>query len=693
MKTPHFLTTRLYPAFTLLLLLIWIGGSFSCNSRPVQETAWRQLIDSVARANYNLAFSNPDSVRRILSALPIPPEDSLNRYYLFLHYGRCYVLNDQWDSTLTCTDAVIAFCKRPPMSPAKRSLLGTAYNIKSVVHNTRNERDSALFYLNLAYRHIQLSDIRREMPNICVNAADVCRQMGKLPQAAAWYRRAMTAADSLQMPSLKHCIHAGLGLVYADLNNFEKAHLYFSMADTLYPPETAYERYYLYTSLSNCYFFEKKQEEALNYSRKAYTATQELKLAIASANAEANLGELFLLTGQYDSARYYLDSASKYFFHSPDADTSIRFYIRGLYASLAIAENNLTEAHRIFSEPYDPSIIGPVYLHEYNKRLVEYYTKTGDYRKANQYQKLVTLYDDSLRNSRYRNSIAEMDMRYSQDTALLKRDVIIANTHSQVSHLRSAVILSIALLVLTIVIAFSIYGYVRRRNERKRKEQLSLITHLRMENVRNRFSPHFVFNVLNAVIGSLSHEESKTLPLRLLIQVLRSNLLTADKIAIPLRDEIELVRNYAGLHRSVNPQTPPVEWEISPDIDTGLLLPAMMIQIPVENAIKHAFPPEECNPEEAPRVNIRMQPQDTNYLRIVVEDNGIGYVPSATPASKARPNDTGTGIHILFRTVELLNMKNSSKMKFEITDHSVRQKDEHGTRVTILIPYIYNYNS
>lgn len=130
--------------------------------------------------------------------------------------------------------------------------------------------------------------------------------------------------------------------------------------------------------------------------------------------------------GQLDSARYYLDIANQYFANSPDADTGIRFYVRRLYASLALAENNLTEAHKILSEPYDPSIISPVYLYEHNKRLVEYYTKTGDYQKVNQYQKMVTLYDDSLRSTRYQNSIAEMDMRTARTTALLRRDVIIA---------------------------------------------------------------------------------------------------------------------------------------------------------------------------------------------------------------------------------------------------------------------------
>lgn len=681
--------------FTFILpicaLLLWIGGNIGCTPHT-SEMNGRHLIDSVMQANYNLAFSAPDSVRKILSNLPIPPEDSLSQYYLLLHYGRCHYLNYRLDSALSCICQVEAFCKRTSATPSTYFLLATGYNMRAVICQNRNERDTAMHYLNLAYQCVQQADTRREMPNICINAADICRQLGQLPQAAAWYRRAMIAADSMQISTSMHCIHVGLGQVYADLNNFEKAQYYYSMADTLYPPQTPYESFYFYNTRGNSYFFEKKYTLALENARKSYHAAKEIKQDLVNAIAEANIGEIYLTLGQLDSARHYLNLSNAFFSTSPDADSSIRFYINGMYASLALAKGDTHEAYQLLSKPYDPSTIGSHYLYQHNKRFAEYYTQTGDYKKANQYQKLATLYDDSLRKARYQSSIAEIDMRYQQDTALLRRDIVIANTRNKVSHLQSISILSISLLVLTLITAFSIYSYIRRRNERKRREQLSLITHLRMENVRNRFSPHFVFNVLNAVIGSLSQEESKTLPLRLLIQVLRCNLLASDRIAITLREEIELVKSYTGLRQSVNPATAKTEWNISPEIGTERLLPAMIIQIPVENAIKHAFPPEYMS-EEVPLVRISIQPDGTDYFLITIEDNGIGYVPGSKPVGKRRPNDTGMGIHILFRTVDLLNMKNVQKMKFEITDRSIHQQDEHGTRVTILIPYLYNYES
>lgn len=681
-----------YKLLPVWLLILLVGITMACNRPSASNEKWCTPIIKLGDSLNDLSIRNPDSFSLILSQLPIQTNDSLNWYFRLLYYARNNFLKGEFDSALHKTNIIEAYSKRTIPSPSLSTILAACFNIRGVIMQTINNRDSALSCYKRAYQEVNKADVKREVFNICLNIADVCRQLGKLPETATWYRRSMFLADSLGNDPVKSQILAGLGTVYAHMNNYKLAHYYYSLADSCYPPQSLYEKHVFYNNWGNIYSSEKKPTKALACFKKSLISTLKLQQPIAKAIVYGNLGQTYMELDQIDSAHKYLDMSAQFFFHSPDADDAIRFYLNGLYAALALKENNLTVAKQYLSKPFDPVRIGPIYLYLHNRRLMEYYEKKGNYAEAYNYQRLVSTYDDSIRNVNYLNSVAESDMRYRQDTALLRRDIVIANANSRVSNLQSTVTLTISLLVLTLIAVLSIYSYIRRRNERKRREQLSLITKLRMENVRNRFSPHFVFNVLNAVIGSLSREESKALPLRLLIQVLRSNLLISDKIAIPLHEEVELVKSYAGLRQSINPETPNVEWNISPDINIELLLPAMIIQIPVENALKHAFPPT-FNLDETPLVSIQIVPEDNDYTRIVIEDNGIGYVPGIKPSGKLHSNDTGTGIHILFRTVELLNLKNIHKMTFEITDRSINQKDKHGTRVTILIPSIYNYNS
>ena len=696
----------------ILFFFISIGGLFSCSiSKEESKQIDFEEIDSLFNLYKEYVFQHPDSVIHLLSICQQQENDSLSWYYWKAHIGQCCFFADRQHEALACNDSVQRFCENSLFSSHVATIQATNYNYRAVILQANNERDSALNCLIQAYRLMQQASMRREIPNICVNAADICRQQGRLPQASEWYYRAIQAADSLQLHSMKFCLAVGMGQVYSDLHNFSLAQHYFSLADSLYSPKDAYERFHYYNSRGNCYYFEKKYKEALLCFRKAYEVVRPFRQRSAEAIVEANQGEVFLFQGQLDSARYYIDKANEYFGKDAKADDAIGFYVNGLYASLALEENNLSVANRYLSVPYNFSRIGPTYLYLHHKRLMEYYEKKGEFGKAFEYQRMVTAYDDSLRNELYLNSIAEIDFRYRRDTTLLKHEVVIANSQSKVSHLQTIVVISISSLFCLILLAFAAYWYILRKNERRRQQQVRLVTTLRMENVRNRFSPHFVFNVLNVVVSSLRQYENITLPLRLLVQVLRSNLLISGKMSISLEEEISMTKNYLELRRSMNPEiTPPLEWEIGADVNLSFHLPSMMIQIPVENAIKHAFPAgtlrvggkegnlpslngQACaeEPFEQPLIQVKILNEGDSYIRIIIEDNGVGYCSTGTTARQPGNNDTGNGIRILFRTVQLLNTCNIQKIHFEITDRSIYQKREHGTRVMILLPHSYNY--
>lgn len=198
-------------------------------------------------------------------------------------------------------------------------------------------------------------------------------------------------------------------------------------------------------------------------------------------------------------------------------------------------------------------------------------------------------YDDSMRNLRHINNITEIDYRYRQDTTLLKRDVMIAHNREQLSAQRNTLILVLSLLVISILGAALIIVHINRKNERKFNQQLALVSRLRMENVKNRISPHYVFNVLNTVMPIFKQYPDLSHLLKLFIQVLRGNLLVFDQITVTLQDEIELVKNYVALRQETTPHTPTTKWEINPAVPMQMLIPSMSIQIPVENALKYAF--------------------------------------------------------------------------------------------------------
>lgn len=107
----------------------------------------------------------------------------------------------------------------------------------------------------------------------------------------------------------------------------------------------------------------------------------------------------------------------------------------------------------------------------------------------------------------------------------------------------------------------------------------------------------------------------------------------------------------------------------------------MSLQIPVENALKHAFP--TLSAESAIHISITLLP--TNELSLQVTDNGQGYNPGRI---KRTNRDTGTGLRLLTRTLEILNQYNRRSASLTITNVA---PPHHGTRIELRIPQGYNF--
>ena len=105
----------------------------------------------------------------------------------------------------------------------------------------------------------------------------------------------------------------------------------------------------------------------------------------------------------------------------------------------------------------------------------------------------------------------------------------------------------------------------------------------------------------------------------------------------------------------------------------------MLIQIPVENAVKHAL--KEKEGERNLWIIIARQ---ANGISIQIRDNGGGYRPNS------RNRGTGTGMKVIMQTIQILNMKNQAAI--DISVHNVTlPSGETGWEVTFLLPDKYDY--
>ena len=153
-------------------------------------------------------------------------------------------------------------------------------------------------------------------------------------------------------------------------------------------------------------------------------------------------------------------------------------------------------------------------------------------------------------------------------------------------------------------------------------------------------------------------------------------------MCVTLKEELGFVQTYIDLQRrSLGPEFK-VTIEVGEDVDTNqLLLPSMLIQIPVENALKHGL----AGIDGLKLLGISVCRKGSGIL-IDICDNGRGYSPQTLSSTRG----TGTGLKVLYQTIQLLNDKNREKIRFEIKN--LVNNGQTGTQVLIYIPLDYSYN-
>ena len=240
----------------------------------------------------------------------------------------------------------------------------------------------------------------------------------------------------------------------------------------------------------------------------------------------------------------------------------------------------------------------------------------------------------------------------------------------------------ILLFAILSIVSGMAYYFMKRKRHAQWLSHVDQVTKLKMESIRNRVSPHFIFNILNREISSEEEGSSRRTQLSGLVELLRSSLEITEKLSITLEEELRFVRTYLNLQAQGLGPDFRLEWNLDPSLDTdAIYLPAMLIQIPVENAVKHGL----CVIEGEKRLSVFVE-RNGKGIHIRIEDNGPGYRPFT---NAGHTNGTGMGTKVLYRTILLLNRRNKEKITY-----SVQSKEKgmgSGTIVSFFIPLDFNY--
>lgn len=150
--------------------------------------------------------------------------------------------------------------------------------------------------------------------------------------------------------------------------------------------------------------------------------------------------------------------------------------------------------------------------------VISIYEAKGDYRQAYQNMKADDLMQDSLTHKRTHMRSVEIMQRFSQDTLLLHYRIAIEHKNVEIQQARGFIYLIVGIL-LVLILSTALFVVRSRREQEAAKLN---IMNLKLNNARNRISPHFVFNVLNNKIVKSDNKEANEL--LELTKLIRANL-------------------------------------------------------------------------------------------------------------------------------------------------------------------------
>ncbi|MEV4886254.1 histidine kinase [Chitinophaga ginsengisegetis] len=422
-------------------------------------------------------------------------------------------------------------------------------------------------------------------------------------------------------------------------------------------------------------------DKMMLYNVKARNLAKSIGDSMAIARSYDNLSQVYERQGQYEKtlecSRIFIDylrrtnnlqptaynNLAVSFLRNNQLDSAIYYYKEAI--ALAKKDKNRKE--------------GPSYY----KGLIEAYKKKGAYEeamKAADYAFSVEI--DNIKQIEA-VKVAEIQAKYETE----KKDRNIAELSSR-NALNEKVIrqqrwtLGLASLVFIGILLF--FYIIHRQHRLKERNKLLQLENSRLnieqKLLQAQLNPHFIFNSianLQSLVASGDTKESVRY-LSAFSGLLRSVLEQSRKDFISLEEEVTSLKNYLQLQRMRFAEIFDYEVTVADDLyPEDILIPPMLVQPFVENAIEHGF--RNIQYKGILKVSFRTE---NNQLFILVDDNGTGITRKEEGQQKKR---SLAGI-ILKERLEALFKSGGQEADFEIENKV--NNGTHGVTVRIVIPEI-----
>lgn len=239
------------------------------------------------------------------------------------------------------------------------------------------------------------------------------------------------------------------------------------------------------------------------------------------------------------------------------------------------------------------------------------------------------------------------------------------------------------ILISQLFIFWVINYYNKKAREEKLAEQSQKAEYasLKQQAFTLLMNPHFIFNALNSVQHYVNQQDRKSANKYLsdFATLIRRSFDAAQRSFVTLEEELETIRLYLQLEKMRF--TDKFDYSITVSKatdDDDWMLPSMMLQPFLENAVLHGLMPLSGKGLLTIDASVL-----GNSLCIIIKDNGIGIEKSKALRSGGKHNSKG--MQLIKERIELLSKLSKEPIQLFITELNPVTPNP-GTKITMIIP-------
>ena len=564
-----------------------------------------------------------------------------------------------------------------------KNLAAALINLGSIYQDL-GEFDEALLYLKKALTTAKADQNEQRVAYSLNNLGTIYMDQGNYPLALEYYRESLYINEKLgdSLGIVNNLLN--MGIIYKTQKYFDKAMEYYEKS--LEINKRINRKQGIASLLNDIGTLHEENEEyrkALDHYVQALNISKEIGAKRDIPNILNNIGGVYLVLKDYSSANQYFTEAEKISLDVESKKTLCEAYIGLARTYMNQKEHNIALNNALKAKGISKTSGFLDVQKEALEILSKIYKARGNYKDALESYHQFKILNDSLFNKENIEKITQLEYEYKYKQELdsasirelkLTKTVNMVNQNLEKSQ-RNLLLGVIGFLIIALVLGAIIF-FLRLKNEKSKTQNIAIEQKL----LRSQMTPHFIFNSLSVLQGMILNKDDKksVTYLSKFSKLLRITLENSRDKLVSMEQELMAVENYLALQNIETEHPFNFKIDIDSRIDKTLfLIPPMLIQPFVENAIEHGF----VGIKENKQISILLFFQN-KQLSCIIKDNGVGV-----EAMKPSLSNTKKSLSTTISQERLQMLSKEFKMDSYIKVEDRKKYNEQGTIVTLILPY------